>query len=83
MPPFFSFRPTCRRSVCLIFVPSYFYAHALRRVFATTLTNDPHIGIQAALENMHQTSVSAFRMYQVVGKKSEAAKFEALGIENN
>ena len=36
---------------------------------------------QASLEGMRQTSVSAYRMYQVVGKEDDAAKMAALGID--
>ena len=55
--------------------------HALRRVFGSTLANDPSVSTEAGLDCMRQTSVASYRMYQVVGKKTEAAKFAALGIE--
>ena len=55
--------------------------HALRRIFVTTLANDPAVSTEAGMEASRHTSVSAYRGYQVVGKTSEAAKFAALGIE--
>ena len=55
--------------------------HALRRIFVTTLANDPAVSVEAGMEASRHTSVSAFRGYQVVGKTSESAKFAALGFE--
>ena len=55
--------------------------HALRRIFVTTLANDPAVSTEAGIEASCHTSVSAYRGCQVVGKTSEAAKFEALGLK--
>ena len=55
--------------------------HTLRRIFVTTLANDPAVSTEAGMEASRHTSVSAYRGYQVVRKTSEAAKFAALGIE--
>ena len=55
--------------------------HALRRVFITTLANDPGVSLEAGMDASRHTSASAYRGYQVAGKTSEAAKFAALGFE--
>ena len=55
--------------------------HALRRIFVTTLANDPALSTEAGMEASHHTSVAAYSGYQVVGETSEAAKFAALALE--
>ena len=55
--------------------------HTLRRIFVTTLANDPAVSTEARMEACRHTSVSAYRGYQVVGKTSEAANFAAFGLE--
>ena len=42
--------------------------HALRRVFGSTLANDPSVSTEAGLDCMRQTSAASYPMYQVVEK---------------
>ena len=56
--------------------------HALRRIIVTTLANDPAVSTEGAgIYASRHTSVSAYRGYQVIEERSEAAKFAALGLE--
>ena len=55
--------------------------HALCRIFVTTLANDRAVSTEAGMEASRHTPVSAYRGYQVVRKKSEAAQFAGLGLE--
>ena len=55
--------------------------HALRRLFITTLANDPGVSVEEAMVSSRHSSVAAQRNYIVLNGKSEDAKFAALGIK--
>ena len=55
--------------------------HALRRLFITTLANDPRVSVEESTSASRHSSVAAQRPYQVVNAVSEAARFRALGLK--
>ena len=55
--------------------------HALRRLFITTLANDPHVSIEEAILASRHSSVAAQRTYVLASGVSEAARFRALGLK--
>ena len=62
-------------------LPAFCTGHALRRVFVTTLANDPRVSVEAAMCASRHTSVAAHRTYQVVGNNADAAQIAALGMD--
>ena len=54
--------------------------HDLRKIFVTTLANDPHVTIEESMRSAAHNSFAAQRPYILPRKSSEAAKFAALGI---
>merc|ERR1719148_436831 len=54
--------------------------HAFRRLFITSLVNDPGVSTEETLASSRHSSVAANRAYQVRGDVSEASKFSALGL---
>ena len=55
--------------------------HALRRLFITTLANDPNVSIEESMLASRHSSVAAQRMYVLANRVSEAARFRALGLK--
>ena len=55
--------------------------HALRRLFITTLANDPHVSIEESMLASRHSSVAAQRPYVLADGVSEAARFRALGLK--
>ena len=55
--------------------------HALRRLFITTLANDPGVSIEETMRASRHQSVAAQRSYIKVDGHSEVAKFKALGLK--
>ena len=55
--------------------------HALRRLFITTLANDPGVSIEESMMASRHNSVAAQRPYIRVDGHSEAARFKALGLK--
>ena len=55
--------------------------HALRRLFITTLANDPRVSIQESMNAARHSSVAALRPYIRVDGESEKAKFLASGLK--
>ena len=54
--------------------------HGNRCIFVSTLVNDPGVSIEESLASARHSSVSAQRAYVVRDGRSEAAKFNALGL---
>ena len=55
--------------------------HDLRRLFVTTLANDPGVNTKEMLEATRHKSVAASRPYMLCNGKSELSKFKALGLK--
>ena len=55
--------------------------HVLRRIFITTLANDPHVSVEESMLASRHNSVSAQRPYMLADGVSEAARFRALGLK--
>ena len=55
--------------------------HALRRLFVSTLVNDPAVSAEEALLASRHSSVAAQRPYMTLDQKSEANRFKALGLK--
>ena len=55
--------------------------HALRRLFITTLANDPHVSIEESMLASHHSSVAAQRPFVLADGVFEAARFRALGLK--
>ena len=54
--------------------------HSFRRLFITSLANDPGVSIEESMQSAGHKSVSVQRPYIVCNGVSETAKFAALGI---
>ena len=54
--------------------------HGFRRVFVTTLANDPGVSVEESLASVRHSSVAAQRTYMTRDGVSETSKFNALGI---
>ena len=54
--------------------------HALRRLFVSTLVNDPCVSAEEALLASRHSSVAAQRPYMALDQRSESNRFKALGM---
>ena len=54
--------------------------HGFRRLFITTLVNDPGVNLEESMSAARHSSVSAHRAYMARDSASEVAKFRALGV---
>ena len=54
--------------------------HGFRRLFVTTLANDPGVSVEESLVSARHSSVAAQRTYMMRDGVSETFKFNALGI---
>ncbi len=55
--------------------------HGLRRLFVTTLVNDPSVSTEEALRTSRHSSVAAQHPYMTLDMISEASRFKALGMK--
>ena len=54
--------------------------HGFRRLFITTLANDPGVSVEGSMKSSGHNSVAAQRTYMVTNSVSETNKFKALGL---
>ena len=55
--------------------------HGFRRLFISTLANNPRVSVEESMRSSRHSSVSAQLAYQERNGVSESGKFAALGIE--